>query len=240
MKEHSIKSSRKLFDLLHDYKNSTAWMFRGQKDASWEILPKAGRKEFALKYQGGVTEKSMFESWKRYAIHFMHATPEDEWDWLALAQHHGLATRLLDWTKSPLNAAFFAVDSNQGQDAAIYAFETLAGEFVSEADPFDVKDLKIYYPRGLSARIISQRGIFTVSGSPTHPIEKQLGARLHKFIIDGSIASDIKQTLEFFGINAMSIYQDLDHLSEYLNSFVQSTHRKPPAPPLPPAKPPFG
>jgi hypothetical protein len=58
MKEHSIKSSGKLFDLLHDYKHSTAWMFRGQKDASWEVLPKAGRKEFALKYQGGVTERA--------------------------------------------------------------------------------------------------------------------------------------------------------------------------------------
>lgn len=240
MKEHKVDSSKKFFDLLHDFKNSSAWIFRGQRDATWKILPKAGRAEFASKYRKGLTENSIFESWKRYAVHFLSSTPTDDWDWLVLAQHHGLATRLIDWTKSPLNAAFFAIDGNKGQSAAIYAFEAFSSETATEASPFDVTGLKVYYPRGLSARIVSQRGLFTISGTPTTPVEDQLGSRLHKITFDTAIAKEIKKTLEFFGVNAMSIYQDLDHLSEYLNDYVLSPDLVTPPPPAPPTGPPMG
>lgn len=227
MHEHEIGSAMELFELLYGMKNELAWVFRGQRDAAWPLLPKAGRPDFVSKFSAGLSEKEVFDSWKRYAVHFLqqhHQYPQDEWDWMVLAQHHGLATRLLDWTKNPLNAAFFAVAKNGTTGCALYAFEIKSRFKVKDEGPFDIDSgkMKIYYPRGLSARIVSQRGIFTVTGDPATPLEDILDDRLHNYTIPPNAAEDIRRTLLFFGINEMSIYQDLDHLSRTLNEFVLS------------------
>lgn len=46
----------------------------------------------------------------------------NDWDMLTIAQYHGLATRLLDWSFNPLVAAYFAVKDFEDCDAVIYAY----------------------------------------------------------------------------------------------------------------------
>lgn len=58
-------------------------------------------------------EKTIFDSFKRQALHYLASRPKNQWKWLAVAQHNVLPTRLLDWTKNPLVAAYFAVAGNQ-------------------------------------------------------------------------------------------------------------------------------
>lgn len=225
MKESTLSYFEELLSEFNKSKTSRAFAFRGQEDASWSLVPKAGGPEFHKNFTEKMGEQTIFEALKRYALHYLEKEPVDNWDWLALAQHHGLATRLLDWTKNPLVATFFAVDQNASTDAAIFAFEIIRRETKLEKDPFETKNLNVYYPKGLTARIISQRGIFTITEKPEKPIEATLKERLHKIIISKNAIDEIKQSLEFYGVNKVSIFQDLDSLSGHPNDFVQSKNK---------------
>jgi hypothetical protein len=84
------------------------WIFRGHAEANWELKPKAGRPPFLGR------EKELFDACKLRAIEHLPSHMISTWDLLAIAQHHGLVTRLLDWTTTPLNAAYFAVRAQTG------------------------------------------------------------------------------------------------------------------------------
>ncbi len=72
--------------------------YRGLSKISHELVPKIGRYK-VFKDSGDTLkeEKTMLRLLKQQAIRFIHFTPANDWEWLAIAQHHGIPTRLMDW-----------------------------------------------------------------------------------------------------------------------------------------------
>ena len=130
-------------------KQAPRWVFRGQSQ-HWPLKPSVAR----LNRYKPELEILLLNEFKRHSVsHFNTNSISDEWNWLALAQHHGLPTRLLDWTYNPLVAAYFASKhSPRGKkNGFVYAVEVreygFTDEFTELDDPFQIeKDVFLRTP----------------------------------------------------------------------------------------------
>ena len=120
MDEKTIQSPFDFHKLVDDYGRQPV-IYRGVSNSRYALIPKIGRYGIS-KAELEKVEKSLLRRFKDQAVPYLNFRPENDWDWLAIAQHHGLPTRLMDWSTNPLVAAFFAVQSNDDSDAAVYAY----------------------------------------------------------------------------------------------------------------------
>jgi hypothetical protein len=103
------------------------WVFRGQSNTDWPLQPSLERFANLIRERPQSVERYALAEFRRHAHHYTPVTPSDTLEWLALLRHHSAPSRLLDFTKSPYVAAFFAtVEAASNQGAAIWAIDSLA------------------------------------------------------------------------------------------------------------------
>ena len=141
MREIVVEGWPRLLEELDDF--DAHWLFRGQGNAEWDL--KSSLERATLTYQSrSAAEYTLLHEFKRRAHNYLaqqQLPSENETaEWLALMQHFGAPTRLLDVTRSPFVATYFAVeDVADGDDCALWALSRLpclrgAGEFLIGED----------------------------------------------------------------------------------------------------------
>ena len=233
MKHLRIREPLDLHRLFEVYRSrdGLGWFFRGQADSSWELLPKAGRPTF-----NNGRDLGRFKHWCDRAV-ACRELPDSVWERLVIAQHYGLATRLLDWTFNPLVACFFAVADLPDIDGAVYAhFPT---RFIDQSEQ-SIERIDLVaglIPRAIDIRILRQAGGFTVHPRPAEPLaaedlQKPLsGLSLVKIEIPCDLKGAVREMLENYGVNYSALFPDLDGLSRQTNwrtsEMVSTSNKRP-------------
>ena len=220
MKVSDLQSLHVMFRSYRAHDGFGYW-FRGQADAKWKLLPKAGRPEFLLPES---RDLGRFNDWRNQAIAYGDL-PSSAIAQLAFAQHHGLATRLLDWTMNPLVACFFACCELQSEDGAVHILDSPENLVLDEMPINGLAEVVGtfgYIPQAISPRVLNQRALFTVHCDAATEIavrESRLGGEpnLSKLIIPSAMKPEVIKLLDDYGINRVTLFPDLDGLSAHIN-----------------------
>jgi len=188
------------------------YLFRGVTSVRHTLVPSIGRQRDGYGYKATI-EKALFEQFKREALPFLDSRPVNNWEWLALAQHHGVPTRLLDWSESPSVSLFFAVWGNDDEDAGLYIIRRPDEVKAQAGDPFQAKDVMFFYPGYVTARLVSQRGLFTLHPNPEEPYSSK---EMQQIVIGKECKADFRRKLDSSGVHHASVFADLDGLSRRL------------------------
>jgi hypothetical protein len=158
-------------------------------------------------------ERLALDDFVREARPHLGHTPTTPLEWLAIAQHHGMSTRLLDWTESILVAAYFAT-RNANALGLVYGVEDLPNVTKrDERNPFAAARVGIYRPPHITSRIPSQRSVLTLHPRPTEEFRPR---GLREWFIAPPACAEIKTVLDACGVNESSLFPDLDGLSRHI------------------------
>jgi len=210
--------------------NSSDFLFRGQEQ-DWELVPKIAR--LKLRGEAQNIETLILDEFERTSMPLSEFPTKNKWDVIALAQHHGLPTRLLDWTFSSFIALWFAVnkavtDDKENGYGVVWLLKSHKDDFkISDDLPTSNNDTKIFRPNVIARRISAQSGIFTVhkfienNPSIKHGVvqfntHRGFRDRMVKIKIPHSCFPDIRSKLNIAGVNASTVFPDIDGLCKHL------------------------
>lgn len=251
MQEIIIKNPSELInELLLQAENveHTRRYYRGVPNKKYDLVPGLGRykngiiegdetlsslsarqQERAVRKRLKSLEKDLIDNFRRDV--FLHLERRhrndnlDNWELLAIAQHYGLPTRLLDWTENPLVGLFFVVaeafstndETNCSAGGALYLFENppelLDLTQLEKTDPFNARTTCVYKPGAFNLRIVNQQSIFTVQPYSWLQMDDKRNLlkdkKITRYIIPGDMKKELLRMILIYGMDYKMIFPDI-------------------------------
>lgn len=219
-----INSVGEFVDVVTSLSSDGKIIFRGQINDK-PLIPVVGRDKDRARFFNN--EEKIIETFKKEAIPYVNYHVDNDWQWLAIARHNGVPTRLLDWSLNPLVALWFAVEysDENPENRIVWAF------YYDDSDdrvdtkrfdnPFSIGKTFVYFPEHVFPYIQAQSGVFTVHHRlkdtkdfvPLNNI-KDSDLLLKKIKIPIDIVTTIRYQLDRIGINSASLFPGLKGIKD--------------------------
>lgn len=215
--------------------------YRGEEDATKSLIPSIHRSQKRLDVERYITNDFYIK-----AMQILYNPPEKHnyAAWVSMMQHYGLPTRLLDWSRSPLIASFFATETykeSPDTDACVWVLvpdrlnemegfghcvypvdadttqEMLLPAFKhNHHNPELVDKILACSSTDNNLRMYSQQSNFTVHNSLRKLEDICDEETLYKMIIPRDKKRYFIKSIRALGISEGSIYPDLEHIAKDL------------------------
>ena len=240
--EPKIENLRDLLtQLKEDLSPDTTYWYRGHGKSKWTLLPFLARDPSRLK-----CEADLIAKFQQNAVLLLQPLPDSEWAWLTIMQHHGVPTRLLDWTESPLVGLYFAVERHDDEPGALWVLNptelnlcaNIKRDLASYIPTFEDTELENYKASVLQSetsshlnpaavigrrntpRMQAQLGVHTVIQRDPIAIEEMPGQKhAWKYIIPAPAKQTIRRELSLLAFGKFQLFPELQTLGESLKGF---------------------